>query len=94
MARLLLNVVNDKRTPLEKSLGVDPRTVAARGETARETQLRNAKAALLKHGMRVIELPSGKWHVVPEYPAKATDADKAVIDRACEDWMRRIAGRK
>jgi len=90
MTSPLILVVNDPRTPLEKALGVNPDTCRERVATPLEKQKAAAKAAMLKHGMRVIEHPNGKWTVVPEYPEGATDDTKAKIDAACEDWMRRV----
>lgn len=86
----LVLVRNDPRTPLEKALGVNPDLCKERLMQPLEKQKEVAKATLLKHGMKVIELPTGRWHVIPEYPPQATDEDKARIDAACEDWMRRV----
>lgn len=88
---MLLVPKHDYRTPLEKSLNVDPALVVERGETQAQRDKRKAIEALAKLGVRVIELPRGRWRVIPEYPADATDADKAAIDQVCENFMRRVA---
>lgn len=88
---MLLVPKQDFRTPLEKALNVDPALVVERGETQAQRDKRKAIEQLAKLGIRVIELTRGRWRVVPEYPADATDADKKAIDQVCERWMARIA---
>lgn len=81
----------DYRTPLEKALGVDPATAIERGMTPAQRARQRAVEALRRQGIKVLELPGGKWSVTPEYPAGATDAQRRQIDASCEAWMRRIA---
>lgn len=84
-------VRNDPRTPLERALNVDPDTCRDRVETSEEKARRKAKEYLKQKGVSVVELPGGRWRVVPEYPKGATAAERAAIDGRCDRFMRYVA---
>jgi len=87
-------VRNDPRTPLEKALNVNPELCRDRTETPMEAARRLAIEYLLRQGIRVLELPGGRWSVNPEYPTDATEEEKAKIDYRCEQWMRKLVSRE